>query len=98
MAVTRSPTLAWPGLYSTVAVEVAKLTWARSTPGVCASVRSIVRAHAAQVIPETGRSTRSGAATLIGELDSRAGEPLRRGSPAGRGWNRIRRWPGRTRG
>src|SRR5579871_777245 len=98
MAPTKSPILACAGLYSTVAVEVAKLTCARSTPGVCASVRSMVRAQAAHVIPDTGRSTRSAASTLIGELDTRAGGPLRRGPPAGLGWNRIRQWLGRPRG
>src|ERR1017187_944219 len=47
------------GSTATVAVLVARLTLARATPSVAASVRSMVRAQAAQVMPETGRSMRS---------------------------------------
>jgi hypothetical protein len=42
-----------------VAREVAKFTPARCTPGVLLSFRSIRLAHAAQVIPVMGKSTRS---------------------------------------
>src|ERR1700687_204498 len=65
MAVTKSFAFAVPGSNSTVAVLVARFTWARVTPGVWDRVRSMVRAQAAHVMPETGRSTRSGAARFI---------------------------------
>ena len=64
-----------PGSNSTVAVLVARFTLARSTPGVLARVRSMLRAQAAHVIPETGRSTRSGAVVFMRELRSRVGGP-----------------------
>ena len=51
---------------STVAVLVAKFTCALLTPSSEPSCRSMVRAHAAQDMPPTGRSTRSSCvATLI---------------------------------
>ena len=53
-----------------------------STPGVAASVRSMARAHAAHVIPETGRSTRSGAAVFMPALRSRSAAPRPPGPPA----------------
>src|ERR1700731_1702109 len=54
-----------PGSNSTVAVLVARFTCARLTPAVWARVRSMVRAQAAHVMPETGRSTRSGVASFM---------------------------------
>src|SRR5450432_1328491 len=65
MLATKSFNCTMPGSNSTVAVLVARFTWARLTPGVCARVSSMLRAQAAHVMPETGRSTRSGAAWFI---------------------------------
>src|ERR1039458_10665732 len=59
MALMKSAGRTRAGSNSTVAVLVARLTLARVTPLVAVSVRSMVRAQAAQVMPETGRSTRS---------------------------------------
>src|ERR1017187_2011194 len=64
----KSATFTRLGSYSTVAVEVAKFTLARSTPAVFPSFRSMVRAQAAHVIPETGRSTRCGVVTFMRAL------------------------------
>src|ERR1017187_3360212 len=59
MALMKSATRTRAGSNSTVAVLVARFTLARVTPLVEESVRSIERAQAAQVMPETGRSMRS---------------------------------------
>src|ERR1035441_1078406 len=80
-----------------VAVLVARFTRARSTPAVFARVRSMVRAHDAQVMPETGRSTRSGAAALMPALRSPTRARRQRASRVSPRPRRIRRWPWRPR-
>src|SRR5438874_8529107 len=105
MALTKSLALIWAGSYWTVAVLVARLTFARLTPGALDSVRSMVRAQAAQVMPDTGRSTRSsgtGRATWCSEMStvfmpalrSQAAGRRRRADPVGRGPYHTPRWRG----
>src|SRR6184192_1167435 len=92
MALVKSPTLTSAGSYSTVAVLVARLTFARLTPGALASVRSMVRAQAAQVMPDTGRSTRSPAAVFMPALCSQVAGRHRRADPVGPGPHHIPLW------
>src|ERR1035438_3499235 len=75
MALMKSAGRTRAGSNSTVAVLVARLTLARVTPLVAVSVRSMVRAQAAQVMPETGRSTRS-AVFIVGRTPWSARDAL----------------------
>src|ERR1039458_3417876 len=92
IARTKSRTCTMRGSNSTVAVLVARFTLTRTTPGVLVRVRSMVRAQAAQVMPETGRSTRSGTEVfMLGHRSPVAGPrwPGPRASPHPR---HIPRW------
>src|ERR1017187_10129533 len=75
MALMKSAGRTRAGSNSTVAVLVARLTLARVTPLVAVSVRSMVRAQAAQVMPETGRSMRS-VAFMVGRTPRSARDAL----------------------
>ena len=68
------------------AMAVRSQQWMLTAAGIGASgPKGMVRAQAAHVIPETGRSTRSGAPTLMRELHSRAAAPHPPAYPASRG-------------
>src|SRR2546425_13082809 len=92
MALAKSLGWTWAGSYSTVAVLVARLTLARLTPGAVASVRSMVRAQAAQVMPDTGRSTRSAAAIFMPALRSQVAGRHPPADPVAPGPHHIPPW------